>query len=77
MDILDLKFNALIKLNILNFRTCLPIGKLGNHFSKIYLPSIRTNKNLGVGGEGFEPPKASANGFTVRPGSPTPASAHF
>ena len=28
-----------------------------------------------VGGEGFEPPKASANGFTVRPGSPTPASA--
>jgi hypothetical protein len=30
-----------------------------------------------VGGEGFEPPKASANGFTVRPGSPTPASARF
>ncbi len=29
-----------------------------------------------VGGEGFEPPKALANGFTVRPGSPTPASAH-
>lgn len=29
-----------------------------------------------VGGEGFEPPKAFANGFTVRPGSPTPASAH-
>ena len=28
-----------------------------------------------VGGEGLEPPKASANGFTVRPGSPTPASA--
>ena len=28
-----------------------------------------------VGGEGFEPPKAHANGFTVRPGSPTPASA--
>ena len=28
-----------------------------------------------MGGEGFEPPKASANGFTVRPGSPTPASA--
>ena len=28
-----------------------------------------------VGGEGFEPPKAFANGFTVRPGSPTPASA--
>ena len=28
-----------------------------------------------VGGEGFEPPKAYANGFTVRPGSPTPASA--
>ncbi len=29
-----------------------------------------------MGGEGFEPPKAHANGFTVRPGSPTPASAH-
>ena len=28
-----------------------------------------------MGGEGFEPPKAHANGFTVRPGSPTPASA--
>ena len=28
-----------------------------------------------MGGEGFEPPKAYANGFTVRPGSPTPASA--
>ena len=27
-----------------------------------------------MGGEGFEPPKAHANGFTVRPGSPTPAS---
>ena len=30
-----------------------------------------------VGGEGFEPPKALANGFTVRPGSPTPASAQI
>gem|GEM_PF-2827728 len=30
---------------------------------------------MSVGGEGFEPPKAHANGFTVRPGSPTPASA--
>gem|GEM_PF-3585437 len=30
-----------------------------------------------VGGEGFEPPKAFANGFTVRPGSPTPASARI
>src|ERR1035441_1872739 len=33
------------------------------------------NEDSVVGGEGFEPPKASANGFTVRPGSPTPASA--
>ncbi len=37
-------------------------------------PSIDITK-FSVGGEGFEPPKASANGFTVRPGSPTPASA--
>ena len=37
-----------------------------------YTPQKKT-----VGGEGFEPPKASANGFTVRPGSPTPASARI
>ena len=30
-----------------------------------------------VGGEGLEPPKAYANGFTVRPDSPTSASAHI
>ena len=38
-----------------------------------YTPKIKGKSS--VGGEGFEPPKASANGFTVRPGSPTPASA--
>ena len=30
---------------------------------------------MSVGGEGFEPPKSHANGFTCSPGSPTPTSA--
>ena len=40
-----------------------------------YLLGLLKKYSIVVGGEGFEPPKAFANGFTVRPGSPTPASA--